>query len=235
MRVWATALVLVIIAGATVGCSRETRYEILTFFFTGVPPLDGEGRTAEQAAAVDSQALAQAAALARREESLRLRRAELERALRWSHGPYAAGACGACHSVAGSVAFRSAKSTGAALSAVGSAQQRLIAPKHELCLTCHSEKSADAINARGLRPHAPVGSGLCVGCHSPHQTARRYMLLGEDNVDLCTQCHEKSGIWERTPLHAEAQDPDCLGCHNPHVGRSATVLRSEYDELAEQQ
>jgi len=56
------------------------------------------------------------------------------------------------------------------------------------------------------------------------------MLKGKDSVDLCTTaCHAK-GEFQKTKAHSKEKEKDCLECHNPHVGKSAQLLRSDYDE-----
>ena len=105
-----------------------------------------------------------------------------------------------------------------------------MAPPEELCLGCHETKSVRAADERDLRLHGPVASGLCIGCHNPHQSNRRFMLLKKNTVELCTQCHNKAGLQERTAAHGSAPDADCLTCHNPHMGRTAMILKAEFDE-----
>ncbi len=153
------------------------------------------------------------------------------RAVKWSHGPYAAGECNRCHALSASLGLGkrggSKRKATVNMSSVGG---RLLAPAEELCLGCHDTKSVEVADQRNLRLHGPVASGLCIGCHNPHQSARRYMLLGKNTVELCTQCHDKDGLKQRTAAHAKAPDPDCLACHNPHMGRTAMILKAEYNE-----
>ncbi len=205
------------------GCGRETRHEILTFFFTGVPSLDQE-------AGPDETGLSPAELGRRRraETEARYRETRL-RTQKWTHGPYGAGDCERCHSFGGSLAFRS-NAPKYTVAAATTAPRRLLMPVEELCFTCHTTKSAEIADRLDLRLHGPVASGLCVGCHSPHQSPRRYMLRGKDNQELCTNCHEIEGIRQRSAIHAAKPDDDCLACHNPHMGRSAMNLRSDYDE-----
>ena len=71
----------------TAGCDRYTQHNVLTFFFTGVPPLEG-GETSGAAPAVPEN---------------------LENALNLTafvHGPKAAGQCFQCHETAESLQFR---------------------------------------------------------------------------------------------------------------------------------
>ena len=57
----------------------------------------------------------------------------------------------------------------------------LVAPKEELCFTCH-EKSQDAVR------HLPYDQGQCVVCHDPH-TSDNPKQLRQPVVQLCFSCH----------------------------------------------
>lgn len=222
-KLLAATLVLAAAGLALNGCGQETRHEILTFFFTGVPPLDAEAGPGEAGLSPAELARRRRAETAARYQEARLR------AQKWTHGPYGAAECQRCHAFGGSLGFRSgAQKTTVAVTT--SAPRRLLMPVEEICFTCHTTKSAEIADQLGLRLHGPVASGLCVGCHSPHQSQRRYMLRGETNQELCTNCHEIAGIRQRSPLHAAKRNDDCLACHNPHMGKSALNLRSDYDE-----
>ncbi|MGE5323468.1 MAG: cytochrome c3 family protein [Actinomycetota bacterium] len=58
----------------------------------------------------------------------------------------------------------------------------LIAPKEELCFTCH-EKSTRATL------HGPYKEGKCVLCHDPHTSPYEYQLRASGNA-LCLECHQ---------------------------------------------
>ncbi|MCK5481112.1 MAG: hypothetical protein KAJ06_08195, partial [Gammaproteobacteria bacterium] len=64
---------------------------------------------------------------------------------------------------------------------------------------------------------------------SPHQSKRQYTLLKENNVELCTQCHALNDL-QLTAEHKQDPAADCIACHNPHVGKSPSLLKAEYDE-----
>jgi predicted CXXCH cytochrome family protein len=229
VRVLTGTLALVLLASAMSGCSREGRHDLLTFFFTGVEPLEPEG--AEDDEAARERAEASLTREERRAKRIRENQTVVLRTQKWGHGPYAATECELCHATGGSLAFRkdSAQAGGSSLALPG-ATRRLVAPLQELCFGCHTAKGIDTADASELRLHGPVASGLCIGCHSPHQSTRRYMLRGKDNIELCERCHNLAGIRERSPVHAQNGGQVCTTCHNPHMGRSAMILRSEYDE-----
>lgn len=214
---------LAAVLGLAGGCSTEARYRMLTFFFTGVPA-PGE----EQATPKEAGKPAGAAPAGRR-----TRRELVQEPAFFVHGPYGAAQCDKCHAVTASKPFRT-EAAGAikpegADPARKSIGPRLAAPLKELCLTCHSNKAPAVAQAQGLWMHGPVATGWCVACHSPHRAARQYMLLGKNNVDLCTGCHRKPDLL-RTAAHQKEPEADCLACHNPHLGRSASLLRAEHDE-----
>jgi len=221
-------LTLALLLLAAAGCDREANYEVLTFFFTGVPPLEEEGTLGD---AEGPRLTAQERAQQRKIEILRQRRAELRRALKWAHGPYAAEECDRCHALASSLSFRGGSTTGTStVPALQDVRGRLAAPIEELCISCHVEKSVESQVPKTVSIHGPVANGLCTTCHSPHQSARPYLLLRTDNIELCTECHDSTGLRERSPEHQRAPDKDCVACHNPHLGNTAMLLRAEYDE-----
>ena len=231
------AAALLAVAGAVLGgCSREARYEVLTFFFTGVPPYEqwaGLKAPGEEKAkpAVDRIA----ATRERQAKVLRERQLRRIAQLNWGHGPYDAGQCQLCHALAGSLTFTGQGAGAAADTGTGGrASGRLLVPRRELCVGCHSEKRRGAPETAGLLLHEPVASGQCTACHGPHQSKRRYMLLGENNVAMCTRCHKNRELLMRLPAHAREPEADCLACHNAHVGRTATLLKSQYDEAEDQ-
>lgn len=195
---------------ALAGCSHT----VLSFFFTGVPEpgVEQAGRM-EQSGAL--------AAASTRAPGRQIRVAQLNDFL---HGPFGAVACTLCHldpanrSVGGPT-DRSRPLPG----------QQLAYPMESLCVGCHSEKAAAEVAAQGLWQHGPVANGWCTSCHNPHKTKRQYMLLQENNVAMCGQCHSPQSL-RHTPRHAANPATECTDCHNPHAGRSRLLLRADYDE-----
>lgn len=205
------------------GCSTEARHRTLTFFFTGVTP-----KTGEQAGPKDTGKPAGAATKGKPK-----RRELVPEPAFFAHGPFGAAQCDKCHAVTASKPFRavtaqSGKAAEAARSRM-SIGPRLATSLRELCVTCHADKAYEAAEAQGLWMHGPVANGRCVACHSPHRAARQYMLLGKNNVDLCTGCHRQPDL-VRTAAHQKDPQADCLACHNPHLGRGASLLKAEHDE-----
>lgn len=214
-------VLLAMLAGG--GCSRADRHEVLTFFFTGVPPLDGgESKPVEapKPSAVDS-------ALAKM--SLKERRlAERDRAaaLRpftgpYVHGPFAAQSCEECHEMAaGGFGFGNMASQ----TKMNIIPGRFVRPPEQLCVACHAGKGNAAAQGAGLRLHGPAWN--CGLCHQPHNGKEPYFLKMKAG-ELCRQCHGDGYIHD-VDLHAGVEE--CLECHNPHLGRDARMLREDFDE-----
>ena len=199
----------------TSGCDKYARHKVLTFFFTGVPPVDGEviannGDGAKNPAKKSSSPVNQEPPS-------------------YAHGPFASGQCHQCHATAGSATFRGSvrKQSGTSGRDMGGVSARLLLPIKDLCIDCHSGKSVKAAFGEGLWVHGPVSEGICTVCHNPHQSPYRFMLLKGNTRDMCTTCHTKGFIVE-TEDHLS--DKDCTECHNPHVGKNRYLLKKDMSE-----
>jgi predicted CXXCH cytochrome family protein len=62
----------------------------------------------------------------------------------------------------------------------------LIAPKEELCFTCHEKSQAATL-------HGPYEKGRCVYCHDPHVSDFDNQLRAAGN-SLCLECHQNRKI-----------------------------------------
>ncbi|MFQ6006629.1 MAG: cytochrome c3 family protein [Woeseia sp.] len=224
-RLFVMLIIAVGLAAVVVGCSTETRYRIKTIIFTGVPPLHEEqsqagGEQPEQAQTASAEQLA-------RQQQDR----EALISPYWQHGPFAARECGLCHSLGQSKSFlgnREDTSQAPSRASPVSEPSRLIMPPQQLCISCHARHGAAFARERGLKQHHPAASGACTQCHNPHQSLRRYMLLGADNRELCGGCHEPAAL---SPAHGAASGQDCIACHNAHVGLKDRLLRADAREL----
>jgi len=185
----------------TAGCSPEARHQVLTIFFTGVPPLGWEE---------EAQRLAEAGMaggrLPRRDDSGG-----------FVHGPYGARECGSCHEMvppprAGEKSTRIV---------VG----QFVLPRGEMCISCHTEKTADRARTAGLWRHGP--SDNCLSCHHPHASGQA-ALLRRAVGELCLSCHSE-GLIHAAELHEGLTA--CMDCHNPHLGQSPMMLRWDYEEI----
>ena len=214
----ALAAILVVAVGS--GCDRYARHKVLTFFFTGVPPLDKAKKAPEK----DREAEKKAAG-----EGEQPKRRVVIKATRFSHGPYASGACYLCHETSETGGFRGlGKKAGAAGSVAkpGIVPGKLVVPLRELCAGCHETKSPEKAQREGLWVHGPVSAGLCTQCHGPHSSPEPF-LLGKNANALCLGCHSGGYVFSKE-LHEGKGE--CLSCHNAHVGRNSRMLTAEYRE-----
>lgn len=107
-----------------------------------------------------------------------------------------------------------------------------------LCLKCHEAKLF-----QGKLTHAPVATGMCLGCHNPHSSDHQG-LLKKEPAALCLECHpevrkgphviagfSRSGH----PLGNEKKDVAdplrpgkkfyCASCHEPHRSNQIKLNR----------
>lgn len=121
-----------------------------------------------------------------------------------------------------------------------------------ICLGCHGAKSPGTPPLRdvakelssGKKPHGPIREGKCDGCHDPHASEYRRLLLGsypasfyasyrEGSYDLCLRCHDKNMLrYADTTIYTKFRNGDrnlhfvhvtdrikgrsCLACHESH-------------------
>ncbi len=139
----------------TSGCDKYTRHEVLTFFFTGVPPLE-EGEAAE------GQVLK------------KIKGKPIPEVNYFVHGPYAAKQCYQCHALSPAVSFKETGKRGVySIPLGGQLVGILVTPLKGLCLECHPPKP---VRAAHWSDKAPVSEGNCTFCHDPHRSPFRYML-----------------------------------------------------------
>jgi len=217
-------LLAVFVSFGLLGCSQQMRYRTLTFFFTGVPDPN-------QKSVIDSGKTVNLAELARQRRRSAL---EVEPGY-FVHGPYGSGACHLCHAIDDSASFRvwgtNKRPVGAGSKTVTKkvVGPRLLQSEDTLCLSCHDSYLKTEADILQLELHEPVAKGQCIRCHNPHRAERRYMLLKKDNIELCTDCHEKEEVLMSID-HREDPEADCLECHNPHMGKTAGLLKADYNE-----
>jgi predicted CXXCH cytochrome family protein len=194
------------------GCEKQSRHKVLTFFFTGVPPLGGE---ISEMVELDTKV------------KKRKRRLNIPKV--FIHGPKAAGECFYCHDTESSLSFRKVRKAGARMPKLDEIKPgRLAVSPKDLCTQCHTSKSAELRYSQNMWVHGPLSDGTCTACHDYHQTNYQYMLLKEKSVDLCTQCHTKGYIML---TEAHKNDDECISCHNPHVGANRLMLRKDFNEI----
>ena len=216
----ALALAAGLIATLATGCSPLTRYKVLTFFFTGVPPY-GEEEKPEDEVVVKPVEVKKRGGQGR---------SIVVKATRYSHGPYDANQCYLCHQTSGSGGYRGFgknKEVKASIKVTTGVSGKLVVPLEKLCVGCHTDKSPARAEADGLWLHGPVATGVCTLCHGPHAGIERY-LLAKKAARVCIECHAEGLIHNRA-VHKD--QPDCLTCHNAHLGKDSRLLKADYQEL----
>jgi predicted CXXCH cytochrome family protein len=128
----------------------------------------------------------------------------------------------------------------------------------DLCLSCHNKPLGDLINMKAwldANPdkHGPVRSGDCTGCHNPHGSNYRRILINtfpqdfytaysQDKYGLCFTCHNKDIAEEEytttltgfrngdknlhyVHVNKNPKGRTCRACHEVHAGRQAKHIR----------
>ena len=203
-RIFVGAVMIGILIAFLFGCSPHRRYDVLTIFFTGVPPPEGKKnkiRVEEKKVAKESQD----------------KRKVASKSAIFSHAPYTQQQCDQCHKKIMSSTFKKK----------GEVPGSEVLPSKDVCLECHPNKSPSWAFTEGLWIHAPASQSNCNLCHSPHQSTIPARLTEKINK-LCIQCHSE-GYRKNTPAHVNATE--CLSCHNPHLGNNTLLLKKDYDEI----
>lgn len=232
-------LLLVIISVLSIsGCSRQTRHQTLTFFFTGVPPLE-EKRT-EHSAAFDSPPNAKEQSGKTTEKSQETLPSGQQKTSPivpavpqlFSHTVWDAGDCSPCHEGIGTFGFKAAekpnKRTTKLFNSGGGMPGKLRHPKEKICTTCHTDKSGLRAIKENLWLHNSTAKGDCLACHDAHQSEQRGVLR-RPVEQLCQPCHPAKKL-ELIPMHNDSNEP-CLSCHNPHMGKDRNLLIQDYQEV----
>lgn len=191
------------------GCSRQTKHKVLTFFFTGVPPLEEEKKPVMK---IDISEVKKKIA---------------EKVTLYSHTPWASGECDQCHKNAVKFGVPGQKKAPTVFHKGGGMPGKLILPKKELCIKCHEAMSKSKAYAEGLWLHPVTADGECNECHDPHQSKNPDMLL-EKPKKICVSCHLEEDVLDPTDV---CKSEDCLSCHNPHMGKDRLLLTKDYKEV----
>jgi len=209
-------LMLLLMAAAQAGCDPQTRHQTLTFFFTGVPPLE------EPKPGIEVETpLSPPVAIPDKQKPT-------TRKILFSHPVWAAGSCDPCHENAGSYSTPGVAKRSMAVFSTGGGMPggKLTRPKRELCIQCHTDKTPMRALTDKLWLHNTMAKGDCLACHDPHQSTNA-KILRQPSAILCLPCH-KAGTFLETPVHQT--EAECLSCHNPHMGINKNLLTKEYRE-----
>jgi predicted CXXCH cytochrome family protein len=184
-RILLIALGFLVVAG----CNRQARYEVLTFFFTGVPPLEGTEKPSDEAPQGAGGLKQDAVARAETKTPPPLHK----------HKPFEEGNCSACHEAnKGNRLFNEPQklclrchedfassfpwvhgpvAVGLCNTCHESHESRneflLISTSREICFECHVREDIF------ITPyHSGVRVALCTDCHDPHGGSDRWLLKG---------------------------------------------------------
>jgi len=213
-RSFVCVLILAAFTTSISGCSKETKHKVLTFFFTGVPPL-GEESKEELENDKSTQAPKQTPTIVKV----------------YTHPVTAANLCSECHqTIANFTVFgRGTRTTSFQKGAISPGP--LVVDSKELCVKCHKDKSASEALAAGLWMHPTSAKGDCYACHDPHQSTHQYILVKEP-AEICTPCHKETEMMAKVKdKEAHKLPSNCLSCHNPHLGKNRALLTKDYKEV----
>lgn len=235
MRVLLTVFSVLVISG----CSRQTKHQVLTFLFTGVPAL--EEKQADSAAAGDLSAIAKDKSAQTSQKSRMVANPGQQENLPivptvpqlFSHTVWAAGNCSACHegnSMFGFQPVGQANKTAAAkvFYSGGGMPGKLRQPKEKICTPCHTDKTGLRAIKDDLWLHNTTAKGNCLACHDAHQS-KQSGVLRRPAEQLCQPCHPANKL-ATIPMHNSTNEP-CLACHNPHMGKDRRLLIQDYQEV----
>ncbi len=199
------------------GCEPQKQHQVLTFFFTGVPPLDENEEVVED----KNQSTPPAAKIIAKPAP------EAPKPL-FSHPVWAAGTCNPCHETSGTFSTPGITKTQTKVFQTGGGMPgKLTLPKNEICIQCHKDKTSKRALIDNLWLHNTTAKGDCLACHDPHQSNNEKTLRQPPSI-LCLPCH-KEGPFLATPVHQTGEE--CLSCHNPHMGLDKNLLIKEYKEI----
>lgn len=216
-------------------CTRQTRHEVLTFFFTGVPPLETPSAAAMQASAADVAAQKQKAERGSRfSEASKAQSApaEPEKPRYYSHPMWFEGQCDVCHEGSNLFTFQAPTAGSSAQServffSGGGMPGALKMPANRLCGGCHVDKTGLRAIKDQLWLHNPTAKGDCLACHDAHQS-KISGILRKPAQELCMSCHKQEALAAVSAHRLE--DKPCLDCHTNHMGKDRNLLRKDYLE-----
>lgn len=148
------------------------------------------------------------------------------------HYPYRSHNCEGCHDTVGAVA-RGAEESGyrehvselasqGAYGLVPTAEERAASLLRyrvdKLCFQCHRDMDPDSPGNKGRWLHGPFQAGVCMGCHSPHESDNPGLLVAYPVEKLCARCHSDFHGKKGSSLYPSRP---CGDCHSPHSQKKA--------------
>jgi predicted CXXCH cytochrome family protein len=213
-RLFVCVLILAVLTTFISGCSKETKHKVLTFFFTGVPPLEEEKKDELE-----------------KDKSAKAPKQTPTIVTVYTHPVTAANLCNECHQTTADFTLFGRRTRTASFQKGAVSPGPLVVDRKELCVTCHKDKSASEALTAGLWLHPTSAKGECYACHDPHQSTHQYILL-EEPAKICTPCHKEDEMMAKVKdKEAHRQPSDCLSCHNPHLGKDRALLTKDYKEV----
>lgn len=195
------------------GCDRQTRYNIVTTIFTGVPPFDQYYSEKKTITPIIKQ---------EPKETV------------FSHPLWESGQCRYCHNNYPKTPGAEKAATGNEITGSSEAKAPgLDLPSQKLCIKCHIDKTPRRAIRERLWLHNTVAKGNCLSCHAQHQSKHTAHLRWPPS-EICTTCHEHNV--ENLPaaclakLSPKEQLSGCLACHNAHMGTNRFLLSRDFRE-----
>ena len=193
------------------GCSsKEQQYEMLSFFFTGIPSYEdfaNDNQNKKHQVEIEDES-------------------EVEITTYFAHPEWAKEKCESCHQTERNEAGIVVKND-------------LNEPANKLCIKCHVDKTARIAIKERLWLHSPVGEGKCLNCHAAHKSDYPFHLLFPLNNKICTNCHSIASISQKIHDDSKLMNTKtvrkngCLACHNPHIGANKNLLKAEHNEITD--
>lgn len=88
----------------------------------------------------------------------------------------------------------------------------------KLCFQCHRGMDPASPENKDKWMHGPFQAGVCLACHTPHESGNPKLLSVYPLEKLCGQCH--ADFHAKKGAAAYPARP-CSGCHSPHYQAKA--------------
>ncbi len=191
--------------GVTAACTALKKYEILSFFFDGVP----DPRTPGTPDFIGPVPRIELRSLTL-EERAKLQEERLKKVEVFFHKPFQEKRCGDCHSTA--------PRGGNSQPTWRQGLSELRLPKKLLCKKCHKPPEEAFV-------HGPVAAGECAQCHEHHRSSYPHLLKVKNPDTLCARCHTGDTFVTRK-RHKTFEKGSCTECHDPHSSKRRYMIKA---------